>query len=204
MITQLKFQQSVVFVDVPQIPFIDRVLDISVASQRLVPQCLLCRRPEIPWCSPWIVVDTPVGVQTIGPDGPDSSVWRCRRCSSCKVVDVLAVMQDVPEFPASPGGATASFHRQGVEAVRVRKSDAYASLLRFSHLSRGLRAGAHFLEPSMAKSSLSSRAGGGGTLGVRLPGVLPRVRISLSDSLHRTHSCGHTHCRMSRPKQQQQ
>ena len=34
-IMQLKFQQSfVVFVDVPQIPFIDRVVDISVASQR--------------------------------------------------------------------------------------------------------------------------------------------------------------------------
>ena len=35
MIMQLKFQQSfVVSVDVPQIPFIDRVVDISVASQR--------------------------------------------------------------------------------------------------------------------------------------------------------------------------
>ena len=34
-IMQLKPQQSfVVFVDVPQIPFIDRVVDISVASQR--------------------------------------------------------------------------------------------------------------------------------------------------------------------------
>ena len=32
---QLKFQQSfVVSVDVPQIPFIDQVVDISVASQR--------------------------------------------------------------------------------------------------------------------------------------------------------------------------
>ena len=43
-----------------------RVVDISVASQRLVPQCLLCRRPEIPWCSSGMVVDTPVGVQTTG------------------------------------------------------------------------------------------------------------------------------------------
>ena len=34
---QLKFQQSfVVSVDVPQIPFIDRVVDISAASQRQV------------------------------------------------------------------------------------------------------------------------------------------------------------------------
>ena len=34
---QLKFQQSfVVSVDVPQIPFIDRVVDISTASQRQV------------------------------------------------------------------------------------------------------------------------------------------------------------------------
>ena len=55
-ILQLKFQQSfVVSVDVPQIPFIDRVVDISVASQRLGPQCLLCRRPEIPW---WIIQGT--------------------------------------------------------------------------------------------------------------------------------------------------
>ena len=35
MIMQVKFQQSfVVSVDVPQIPFIDRVVDLSVVSQR--------------------------------------------------------------------------------------------------------------------------------------------------------------------------
>ena len=39
---------GVLQLDVPQIPFIDRVVDISVA-----PQCLLCRTPEIPWCSYW-------------------------------------------------------------------------------------------------------------------------------------------------------
>ena len=64
LIMQLKFQQSfVVSVDVPQIPFIDRVVDISVASQRLVPQCMLCTRPEIPWCSSGKDVDVPVCVQ---------------------------------------------------------------------------------------------------------------------------------------------
>ena len=48
---QLKFQQSIVeLFKVPQIPFIDRVVDISVASQRLVPQCILCRRPETSRC----------------------------------------------------------------------------------------------------------------------------------------------------------
>ena len=36
---------------VPQIPFIDRVLASSVASQRQGSQCKLFRRPEIPWCS---------------------------------------------------------------------------------------------------------------------------------------------------------
>ena len=54
--------------------------------------------------------DTPVVVQR--PDGPDSSVWRCRRCSSCQVVDVPAVSQVVPEFPAKPGGASDSVHRK--------------------------------------------------------------------------------------------
>ena len=73
MILQLKFQQSfVVSVDVPQIPFIDRVADISVASQRLVPQCLLCRRPEIPCCSSGVVVDMPLVCQRQG-YGSDST-----------------------------------------------------------------------------------------------------------------------------------
>ena len=84
MILQLKFQQSfAVSVDKPQIPFIDRVVDISVASQRLVPQCLLCRRPEIPWCSSGMVVDMPVGVPTTG-------LWfrQCRKlwCSAGAVL----------------------------------------------------------------------------------------------------------------------
>ena len=45
---QLKFQQSfVVSVDVPQIPFIDRVVDLSVVHRDRDAQCKLCRRPEI-------------------------------------------------------------------------------------------------------------------------------------------------------------
>ena len=42
---QLKFQQSsVVSVDVPQIPFIDRVVDISAASQRQVRSVLIVQK----------------------------------------------------------------------------------------------------------------------------------------------------------------
>ena len=109
---------------------------------------------------------------------------------------------EVPQVQYLRGGgspcghaATSRSSRLAVEAVRIRKSDAYASLLRFSHLSPGLRAGAHFFGALDDEEFFVIEGWGvAGTPGVRLPGVLSCVQISLSDSLHRTHSCGHTHC----------
>ena len=80
---QLQFQQSFVeYVEVPQLHFIDRVVGISVASQRQGSQCKLCRRPEIRQVQFLDRLGHARRCATTGPDGPDSSVWRCRRYSS--------------------------------------------------------------------------------------------------------------------------
>ena len=90
---QLKFRQSfVVIFQVPQLQFIDRVVDTSVASQRQDSQCKLYRRLEIPWCSSGMVVDMSVGVPTTGygSDGTENCGVPQVQYSD-KVVDVPAV-----------------------------------------------------------------------------------------------------------------
>ena len=82
--TQLQFQQSFVeYVEVPQLQFIDKVVGISIASQRQGSQCKLCRRPEIRQVQFLDRLGHARRCATTCPDGPDGSVWRCRRCSSC-------------------------------------------------------------------------------------------------------------------------
>ena len=89
-IMQLKFQQSfVVSVDVPQIPFIDRVVDIPVASQRQVCTALICRRPlRFHSCSSWTSLSCP-SVQRQVWYRQCRKLWNCRdhtACSSSPVV----------------------------------------------------------------------------------------------------------------------
>ena len=98
-------------------------------------QCKLCRKPEIPQRSSWMVA-APVIVndRCHGWSRQCRMLWRFRSCSSwtwssCPLCTDRVLVQTVCKLF---GGAT-------------RKSDAHASLLRFSHLSRGLQAGAHFL-----------------------------------------------------------
>ena len=91
-VTQLQFQQSFVdYVEVPQLQFIDRVVGISVASQRQGSQCTLCRRRRIRQVQFLDRFGHARCCATTGPDGPDSSVWKCRRCSSCGWTRLVAV-----------------------------------------------------------------------------------------------------------------
>ena len=73
MILQLKFQQSfVVSVGVPQIPFIDRVVDLSVASQRQGCTVLTVQKTGDSVVQFWMVVDMPLVCQRQG-CGSDST-----------------------------------------------------------------------------------------------------------------------------------
>ena len=62
----LKFQQSLPTDSetVPQIQFIDRLLNFQLCHRGVYAQCKLCRKPEIPQCSSWFrLFDVPVVVQ---------------------------------------------------------------------------------------------------------------------------------------------
>ena len=92
-------------------------------------------------------------------------------------------------------------HRQGHDGLRR----AFCRNLRyFSHSVHSDVECRLFRKPSMANSSWSSRLGSDGDAGVRLPAVLSSVQLLSLTHCNALHSCGHTHCRTSRPKQQQQ
>ena len=133
--TQLKFQQSLqyVFVKVPQIQFIVRLRTLSCAQTRVLTVRAVQKSSN----------STGQFLERLLPH-PLLCYDRCQGWSrQCRSGDSTG---------ADPGrGGLARCAMAGilVQTVRKlgapRKSDAYASLLRFSHLSRGLRAGAHFL-----------------------------------------------------------
>ena len=62
-IIQLKFLQSYEYAEVPQIPFLDRVLQHPVVLQRRVRTVQTVQMPEIPQCSSSMVVCVPVVVR---------------------------------------------------------------------------------------------------------------------------------------------
>ena len=114
-----KLQQSFVeFVEVPQLQFIDIVVGFVVRRDRA--HSANCAEDGAV-----LGLGHARRCATTGPDGPDSSDWRCRRSSSCQVVDVLAVMQDVPEFPVKPGGASDSVHRKSWVMAAVQGFSAH-------------------------------------------------------------------------------
>ena len=135
-IMQLKFQQSVQFdnVEMPQIQLSIDCSCFQLCHRDKYAQCKLCRKLEIPQGSSWSFA-APVVVN-------DRCQGWSRQCRSGSFTDAV---------PGRGCLARCAMTRILVQTVRKlcggakRKSDAFASLFRFSHLSRGLRAGAHFL-----------------------------------------------------------
>ena len=92
---QLKFQQSfVVSVDVPQIPFIDRVVDISAASQRQVRTVHIVQKTGDCWVQfldrlghARRCATTGCMVQTV------QKLWKYRKCSTLTGWSMLLLFQ---------------------------------------------------------------------------------------------------------------
>ena len=106
------------------------------------------------WDTPVVVQRQGRMVQTVQSGGVAGAV-------PARLWTFLAVMQDVPEFPAKPGGASDSVHRKSWVMMAV--NGFFWRILRLFSRSSGcpeLSAGFRSWEPSMMKSSSSSRAGG--------------------------------------------
>ena len=145
----------------PQLQFIDSMVDFPVASQRQGSQCKLCKRRRFARCRSWFGWDLPVVVQR--------QAWMVQTVQSGGAADAVLAVLDA--FGGSEGvfGALCAIFR---------------APLAVPELSASFRS----WEPSMMKSSSSSRAWGVAlTPGVGLQGPLQdlaRVDRHMCQSRH--------------------
>ena len=120
-IMQLEFQQSET-VEMPQIQFLDRLLDIPVVTQRWVLTVQIVQNTsKIPQVQ-CVVADVPVIVAT----SSSSSPWQTAQKTFRLVVDVRALMQEALRF----------VHRQGHDGLRRRFSRIFTAFLALRPLGR--------------------------------------------------------------------
>ena len=121
-IMQLEYQQSKFEnPEVPQFLFVDRVLDIPVATQRRVRAVQNCaeNRQDSTGAVLWEVFDAPVVVQRQVLGGSDSAenLWRCRSCSlSTWGRDAVTMQRQVPAVFGT-WRFLRSAHRQDAEGL---------------------------------------------------------------------------------------